>query len=508
MQIQRLVWLIAVLALMAAACGTPEQPTSTTLTTIVDPVKEPVDPFDPVDQPLPADASSGWTIAFEAGTPWGPDGHGSGGYWESGLLAGENGLLVTAIGEGEESAVIDLFRSVDGTTWALLDPVFGSLGIEYFDFAVATPDGFMLGGFTFGDEGEQVDPWMLQSTDGVEWSDADTGQGLGAIASSFIRGGPDAGIYGVISSVVRFGDRYVAGGNFEEAAVVWVSDDGTAWDQHVVAEGFGSWVTGLAVANDRIYAVGSGPAMTVWESSDGVEWTATAGPEAFGIQASTSGGGGEFEGEFFEEAFHSGNFVGLAPYRDGLAALILVQRRTGDAWCFIDASLCNQGLLELVTSTDGAEWQALPMPDDPTLVWDGSLAAVDGKLVLVEANDGQLQVWTAGDLGSASPIEVEDLPDLGFDIVRWDDTIEQGVTYGYPFWTHCGIDRLGEFNGQVWEIIDDTSHNLPEEEWSYDSELLYGTIELVAPDRIEYTLSDIVIATYSPAEDPGQELCA
>ena len=506
MQIRHISLTVGVLALVAAACATTESPPTAPSSSVTATPPGPVTTLNPVDPEPPAgDLLEGWTVAFEAGTPWGPDGHGEGGYWESGLLAGEGGLLITAMGEGEEAAMIDLYRSVDGTNWEQLDPVFGSLGIEYFDLAVATPDGFLLGGFTFEEEGDRVEPWMLLSVDGVEWSDAATDRGLGAVASSFIGGGPDPGIYGTIA---QFGDRYIAGGNFEEAAVVWVSDDSETWDQHVVAEGFGSWVAAVAVANDRVYAVGSGPAMTVWESVDGIAWTAIAGPEEFGIQPSSGGQGDEFEGEFGEEAFHSGSFIGLVPYGDGVAALISVQRRSGDAWCFVDASRCNQQVLELVTSTDGREWQALPLPDDPTLRWDGSLGSADGSLVLVEANDGQLQVWTASDLGAGVPIEAPMMPNLSFEIVQWDGTIEQGVTYGYAFWTHCGIDRLGEFNGQVWELVEDTTSNLSQEKWNNQFDMLYGTLVLIAPDRIEYTLSDVVIATYAPSSDPEDRLCA
>ena len=493
--------MVTVLALVATACGATEPPPPSSTVTTPDGPTTTLSHVDP--EPPAVDPAPGWTVAFEAGTPWGPDGHGEGGYWESGLLVGEKGLLVTAIGEGEGSGVVDLYRSNDGASWERLDPVFGSRGIEYFDIAVATPAGYLIGGFTF--EEDVAEPWMLQSANGVEWSNADSDHGLGAIAASFIRGGPDAGIHGVITSTVKFGDSYIAAGNFEDSAMVWVSDDGTNWNEHVVAEGFGSWVTGLAVANDLVYAVGSAPAMTVWESSDGTSWTTIAGPEAFGVETSAQGEGGS---EFFEEAYHTGNFAGVAPYGKGLAALISVQRRSGDVWCFVDAQSCNQQVLELVTSTDGREWQALPLPDDPTLAWDGSLGSADGSLVLVEANDGQLQVWTAGDLGAGVAIEAPVKPSLGFEIVQWDDTIEEGVTYGYAFWTHCGIDRLGEFNGQVWELVEDTTSDLSQEEWNNQFEMLYGTMVLVAPDRIEYTLSDVVIATYAPSSDPEEGLCA
>jgi len=503
MQIRHISLTVAVLALVATACATTtEPPASSTSSTVTPPgpvtTLSHVDPEPPADEP-----SAGWTIAFEAGTPWGPDGHGEGGYWESRLLAGEGQLLVTAMGEGEDSNVIDLYSSRDGIGWEQLNPVFGTYGIEYFDLALAGPDGFILGGFTF-DEDSAVS-WMMESTDGAVWEDVDTTNGLGAVAASFFQAAPDAGIYGTITSMVRYGDTYIAGGNFEDAATVWVSSDGTDWEQHIVAEGFGSFLNGLTVVDDRVYAVGNAPDMTVWESADGATWTAIAGADAFGIEPAAAGGSGD---EFFEDGFHSGRFLGLAAHGEGLAALITVQRRPGEIWCFVDAQQCNRESVELVSSTDGVTWQTLPLPDDETLLWDGSLAAVDDTLILAEANDGRLQVWTAGNLGSGSPIEVPVLPNLGFDIVTWDSAIEEGVTYGYPFWTHCGIDRLGEFNGQVWTLIEDTSSHLSHESSNDQSEMLYGTIELVASDRIEYTLSDVVIATYAPAESPDEMLCA
>ncbi len=529
MNIRYIALVLGAFGIVATACGTPQPTPSTTSTSSTLHIDDSIIVDDDEEPPIADPPSAGWTVVYGAGTPWGPDGHGAG-YWESSLLAGEHGMLVTATGEGEENAVIDLFHSVDGVTWTQHEPVLGSLGIEFFDLAFAGPDGFILGGLTFEEEGDQVGTWLLESADGATWTDADTEDGLRAVMSDFFRSGPDAGVYGTISSLVHFDGGYVAGGNYDQDAVVWVSDDGRSWDRHTVASGFGSWISGLAVANDRIYAVGSAPVMTVWESGDAISWTAVAGPEAFGIEVSSRSGatlpagapptttppeegedefGGEIiDGEPFEDAFHSGSFVGLTPYGDGLAALIQVERRRGDAWCYVDPTTCFQGSLEIVASTDGVEWLALPMPDDASLVWDGSLATAGGTLVLAEANDGRLQIWTAEDLGEGIPIEVAETPDLGFEIVRWDATVEQGVTYGYPFWTHCGIDRLGEFNGQTWEIIEDTSHDLPEEEWSKYWDMLYGTMVLVAPDRIEYTLSGVVIATYGPAEEPEESLCA
>lgn len=495
--------------------------------------------------PVPSDAGveATWQVVFEDGEPWGPDGHGEGSYWDARMLSSEAGLYILAYREGDDGG---FFTSADGVNWSAAPspPVGEELST---DIAVAWPGGLILGGLDFSSR--RPGAWLMESADGATWSEPVDDTGLAGVLRGFLRTDGEAGIWGHISGVVPFGDGWVAAGGTEDGATSWTSADGRTWQRHVIASGFASSVGGLTVHDDRLFAVGSSPAMTVWESADGVSWDEVAGPDAFGIQL---GGGVDGEGEpgdvileapaegpaetideqevtpgedeflegeeldyeFIEEGFHSGNFAGLATFGDRLVALISVERRRGAAWCFVDASRCNIPALELVTSKDGRTWEMLTLPDDRYLVWQASLAATGESLIIAEAGDGRLQVWAASELGAPQPLPAIEQPQLGFDIVRYGDTVETGVTYGYPFWTHCGIERLGEFNGRVWELIEDRSESIPGEPWTNPSdwnawgEELYGTLTLVEDDRIEYSVPGGVLGVYAPVENPEQRFCA
>jgi hypothetical protein len=115
------------------------------------------------------------------------------------------------------------------------------------------------------------------------------------------------------------------------------------------------------------------------------------------------------------------------------------------------------------------------------------------------------------DLPVLPPIEApptDELPPL----VGYEGTLEPGVVYRYPLGIHCGMEILGAFNGRHWWRVDggadvETGAGDPiPDEWPQAGEALLGTVELVEPDRIEYSLPDIgVVAVYEARDQrpPG-----
>ncbi len=87
--------------------------------------------------------------------------------------------------------------------------------------------------------------------------------------------------------------------------------------------------------------------------------------------------------------------------------------------------------------------------------------------------------------------------------------LEGGVTYAYLLLLHCGIDYLGQFNGLHWYRDQNRGSPAPEtgageappQHWPVDGESVIGFVELVAADRIEYSIPPAeVIAEYEPSD--------
>ena len=92
-------------------------------------------------------------------------------------------------------------------------------------------------------------------------------------------------------------------------------------------------------------------------------------------------------------------------------------------------------------------------------------------------------------------------------LVRLDQVMKPDVTYAYPIRMGCwDMNVLGEFNGVWWLLTEGPDRPAPEwpvytnENAAPPSQVVYGTAELVAADRIEYSISGIgVVAVYQPA---------
>jgi hypothetical protein len=82
------------------------------------------------------------------------------------------------------------------------------------------------------------------------------------------------------------------------------------------------------------------------------------------------------------------------------------------------------------------------------------------------------------------------------------------VTYAAPFTADClGWTQLGRFNDRYW--IGDLVTTAPElipglvgSDAGHPQFTVFGTIELVAPDRIEFSVPGVgLVAVYEPAPD-------
>lgn len=253
---------------------------------------------------------------------------------------GPNGLVAVGFSYAADEPVPAGWHSLDGQSW---QPIGGDLGAGEMS-AVAAADGYLALG---------SDP----ATDGViAWSSAD---GIGWSAGSAV-GGIDGGA--IINGLIPFAGGYLAyGATTGEAAAVWHSADGFAWQLAALPQGQGSTVSHLAAGEGKYVAVGARAdgelaQSMAWLSPDGLAWEATLV-------------GGD------------GAMYGVAPMGDGFVAVGAVElarfRFDGAAWL----------------SADGLTWSRLAAdPSFGQARMYGVLAGPAGVLVVGERSDASAEV--------------------------------------------------------------------------------------------------------------------
>ncbi len=318
---------------------------------------------------------------------------------------------------------------------------------------------------------------------------------------------------GGVVRVVEFAGGLLAVGSIDDRVGVWQSADGESWvrsgpevfgDAGCTVDScyVGGWAGGLAALDGKAVAftalrdleTGTYP-LSLWESPDGVEWTRWPGDPAWG------------DGE-------DCRLGDEAVWRDRLVAWGTITERTDPQFCFQDPSTCDTRSI-VVNLGDSGGWQRLsldPLPD--SLIADLAVGP-DLLLIVTEgAEDGdppqRVYLWegTPAAEPQAAPVTaptttVPPYPVLDASI----DTLELGVTWRYVYaFQGCWGDSL-HFNGRTWKRVEE----IPiDPEWPVrpifmidaPTELLYGTITLVTPDRIEIRVENgDLVAVFTPTEE-------
>jgi hypothetical protein len=392
---------------------------------------------------------------------------------------GEQGIVAVALGDPEAAAdgrqqQLSVWFSADGRTWEQVDAdPFSRAGFLY--QVAATPQGFFAAGEIRPDPHRGL-PMIWRSVDGRTWE----------------RVLDERGPEGEIRAVAWNGAELVAAGREGGFPAAWTSGDGLRWAvSRLPADGHGGSALGAASAGDRWVVVGSpdeNSPLGVWISSDGEEWELRAGPDPTG-GAPTLG---------WQQGFSATASLGGT-----VATAAGLVRRAHENWCYVGS--CFEPGTELLLTRDGETWSSVPLPEALAASRFLPLVATPaGGLAAATVADGAVVVWTRDAVDDAVPFEPDPAPPpLPYEKVSWGADLEPGVRYAYSVNVHCGIDQLGEFNGALWVIDPD---------WEYPEDLAlarvqYGTVELVAPDRIVYTAGGQAVGEYVPSDRSGLRGC-
>jgi hypothetical protein len=164
----------------------------------------------------------------------------------------------------------------------------------------------------------------------------------------------------------------------------------------------------------------------------------------------------------------------------------------------------------LLRSENGRTWSEVDLsllaPTEP-FDFDDVIESDDGISLVVSGS--ALQVWS-WPREAAPPMRTEWPPTATVDTttVAWDADLELGVTYPYLFYVHCGMERLGGFNGTWWNLVGNSGPNAPDNpDWPIKYDELSGLITLVDAETIELSIpSGEVIGVYRASEtEPAGE---
>ncbi len=320
-------------------------------------------------------------------------------------------------------------------------------------------------------------PGMFRSDDGVNWTEIFLDPTVFAMSDSYLGG------------IIDLGDRLVVSGTLDDdgyrlAAMFESLDRGATW----------------RVASD------SGPVPTA---------VVTAGLTLVGVSAFLSpldaatplSTNSADERRVVDLARFSPPFqyTTTSALSGGPSALISLVVEPTTEYCYEHVDECQQGSrpVLLLVSSDGSV-VSIDLGITSTSWPTSALVASDGSLHVVTFRDERLAIrtWDAANGAVPTMPDVAPLTPSGPPLVEWDATLDIGLTYRFPLGTHCGIDVLGDFNGQHWWIV-----GSPEAAYDqYRSDMtqrLLGEINVVNDRTIEYRVDGELIATYAPsAEEP------
>jgi hypothetical protein len=391
---------------------------------------------------------------------------------------GPKGLMIAAHGFVNDVPAARLWHSADGNTWTeVIDDDFSGAGILY--DVLDSELGFVaVGDVRSGGNLGPLEPAIWLSADGRQWE-------------RVVHEKRD----GFVITVEEFEGAVLGFGSLNGKAVAWRSEDGRSW-KRLDLPGELAGAQAVVPLPDRLIVLGtSSRGFTSWASQDGTDWEIVADGRAFG---STS-----LDADSRDEP------TDAVPFAGGAVTSARLTHRTDLRWCYVDVAACGQPTWELLFSEDGASWRVIDLPEDLTRPFpEPVVAAFHDRLAVAGIAGQHLGVWLTDRLPTSTPLEQEAIPELPFDIVNGGETLEPGVEYGYPLYTHCGIDILGKFNSKMWVLESEPSDAPPRETWPFaNGQFVYGTMRLVAPDRIEYSVSEGVIGVYTPSKSEVSFAC-
>ena len=362
---------------------------------------------------------------------------------------------------------------------------------------------------------------------------------------------------GYLVDSTEFGDTLIAVGGSATAEQswgpgIWKSVDGLVWEPVAAPSNVQEVIVNLesvAASADRVVAVGRNnfggdPPWVLW-SEDGAEWhagllpmvdsgeqmrlhgVAHDGSEFLIVGSTAQPGGGRAaiwrsqEGVSWERqeplpsVFGTGEFDVNAVW--GGAGVIVVSgsamHRASSLYCYDDLDSCRKPFTALWVRLDEA-WRRIVPPTDGR----ASYTVAAGGERFVATGSSSVSVWVPGSDGSelyASPLDTAP-PATELPLVGLDQIIETDTVYAYPLHTGCfGMQVLGELNGNWWLYLEGsggpTSPAWPvytDDSFIPGTQIVYGTLELVAADRIEYSIPGLgVVAVYEPAPDYQERGC-
>lgn len=377
-----------------------------------------------------------------------------------------------------------VLRSEDGTAWAEASTTGLGTPMDVHGLTATSTAYVAVGALRTADDPSEggFQPAIVTSADGLRWSQAST----------------PAGTDGSVTAVASTGSGLLAVGHIHGAPFAWRSvDDGATWS---AAPGVPD-ADRLAVSGDTVLAARSGlegdGRVEIHRSGDGATtWDAvdTAFAEGFG-SAELSGDSSGFS-TLTSEA-----------YRDPMFS---------PETCYADIDRCgprdSADDEAAFVSADGRAWEPLDLTQLDGLFRPGAVVhdTSGDTIVLGTTEDGEWAAWVWDASQGAVPIgaATDDVPEYdGPPIVENGATLEEGRRYAFPLFIHCGMDRLGEFNGVQWELVESPTGDQPETgagapvpgDWPVVGQSILGYLTLVSEDRIEYSLEDgEVIGVYAP----------
>ncbi len=320
---------------------------------------------------------------------------------------------------------------------------------------------------------------------------------------------------------------YVAVGmpKADRIGTIWTSEDGATWTEAETWNRADFSVAKLATSGDTVVAVGMrGSELFAWASPDGTEWTRNRVDPPFRLH---DPGIAWADGQFA--------IVGLASGRDRFFdGPVVMASADGFQWQYLDLDLrpepaivpwlssgpqlatvgeklrperhpnfcvlfgCGDPEMRAYTFDEGRWWER-QLPPMESNRWVARATQVDGKLIVLNESESGLQAWIEGPMVQITAVGEPDIPEIPFEWVERDSDpdLEMGVKYAMYVGTHCGIDHLAKWHGVNWRVADG---------WVYPqgidpyNDTFWGTVELVAEDRIVFRVLGEVYAEYSPSD--------